>query len=359
MSLIHKLGQIDLNMLLSTLDIRADVTSAPEMSEFEMLVVMRSIVHWGAPAYSGRWNFKSRDLSVFHISPVVVKIQMPPTCVGGVVVARSPRMSDVRGSNLVTATGYALLMSSNKSETRVQCFLLVWTHRNNYARTGGRPFKREWCKYEQNTYPAKPQMQPNHSYAHRVPRASHPSRFYIVETERRSAVEELNVFASTGTFKSERYARPHIGVIGLKFCIVKTTISVLIADWSNDKIQIEAAMLSSELRFVEAHADVRNKNAQLHRDALILIESINLTVPGWLFSEIRPKLSSSNYSPRIFAARKHDHYDKEVSSVIVSSTEHYTHAVATIPRRPKTGFLFLGMQHLDAVLNFTSAVCSS
>ncbi|KAG5453728.1 Plasminogen activator inhibitor 1 [Clonorchis sinensis] len=37
-------------------------------------------------------------------------------------------------------------MSSNKSETRVQCFPLVWTHRSNYARTGGRPFKRE-CMY--------------------------------------------------------------------------------------------------------------------------------------------------------------------------------------------------------------------
>ncbi|KAG5449919.1 hypothetical protein CSKR_103644 [Clonorchis sinensis] len=87
-----------------------------------------------------------------------VKIQMRPTCVEGVVVTRSPRMSDDRGSNPSTATGYALLMSSNKSETRVQCFSLVWTHRNNYARTGGRQFKREWCEYEQNTYSAKPQI---------------------------------------------------------------------------------------------------------------------------------------------------------------------------------------------------------
>ncbi|GAA50325.1 retrovirus-related Pol polyprotein from type-1 retrotransposable element R2 [Clonorchis sinensis] len=91
-----------------------------------------------------------------------VKIQMRPTCVGGVVVTRSPRMSDIRGSDVRgsdpgTATGNALLMSSNKNETRVQCFPLVWTHRNNYARIGGRPFKREWCEYEQNTYPAKPQ----------------------------------------------------------------------------------------------------------------------------------------------------------------------------------------------------------
>ncbi|GAA52734.1 hypothetical protein CLF_108689 [Clonorchis sinensis] len=52
-----------------------------------------------------------------------VKIQMRPTCVGGVLGA-----------------------------TRVQCFPLVWTHRSNYAGTGGRPFKREWCEYEQNTY---------------------------------------------------------------------------------------------------------------------------------------------------------------------------------------------------------------
>ncbi|GAA33406.2 zinc finger protein [Clonorchis sinensis] len=65
-----------------------------------------------------------------------VKIQMRPACVGRVVVTRSPRMSHVRGSNPGTATGYALLISSNKSETRVQCFPLVWTHRNNYARTG-------------------------------------------------------------------------------------------------------------------------------------------------------------------------------------------------------------------------------
>ncbi|GAA49517.1 GTPase-activating rap/Ran-GAP domain-like protein 3 [Clonorchis sinensis] len=59
-------------------------------------------------------------------------------------------MSDVRGSDPGTATGYALLMSSNKSETRVQCFPLVLTHQNNYAKTGGRPFKREWCEYEHN-----------------------------------------------------------------------------------------------------------------------------------------------------------------------------------------------------------------
>ncbi|KAG5450101.1 hypothetical protein CSKR_102230 [Clonorchis sinensis] len=50
----------------------------------------------------------------------------------------------------IQASGYALLMSSNKSETRVQCFLLVGTHRNTYARTG-RPFKRKWCEYE-NSY---------------------------------------------------------------------------------------------------------------------------------------------------------------------------------------------------------------
>ncbi|KAG5448862.1 hypothetical protein CSKR_103490, partial [Clonorchis sinensis] len=92
---------------------------------------------------------------------IISDMTMRPTCVGGVVVTRSPRMSDVRGSHPGTATGYALLMGSNKSETRVQCFPLVWTHRNNYARTGGRPFKREWCEYEQNTYPAKPQMQLN------------------------------------------------------------------------------------------------------------------------------------------------------------------------------------------------------
>ncbi|KER29198.1 hypothetical protein T265_04131 [Opisthorchis viverrini] len=41
-------------------------------------------------------------------------------------------------------------MSSNKSETRVHCFPLVWTHRNNYARTGTRPFKRESIKKRPN-----------------------------------------------------------------------------------------------------------------------------------------------------------------------------------------------------------------
>ncbi|KER19412.1 hypothetical protein T265_11805 [Opisthorchis viverrini] len=47
------------------------------------------------------------------------------TCIGVVVVTRSHRVSDVRGWNPGTATGYALLMSSNKSETRVQCFPLT------------------------------------------------------------------------------------------------------------------------------------------------------------------------------------------------------------------------------------------
>ncbi|KER31790.1 hypothetical protein T265_02022 [Opisthorchis viverrini] len=71
------------------------------------------------------------SVNTFACSDVI--IQMCPTCVCGVVVTRSPRMSEVRGSNPGTAIGYALLMSSNKRETRVQCFPLVWTHRNNYA----------------------------------------------------------------------------------------------------------------------------------------------------------------------------------------------------------------------------------
>ncbi|GAA56928.1 hypothetical protein CLF_111847 [Clonorchis sinensis] len=84
-----------------------------------------------------------------HLSDV---IGVPDPSNDDPVVTRSPRMSDVRGSNPGTATGYALLMSSNKSETRVQCFPLVRTHRNNYARTGGRPFKREWCEYEHSVW---------------------------------------------------------------------------------------------------------------------------------------------------------------------------------------------------------------
>ncbi|GAA56351.1 hypothetical protein CLF_110695 [Clonorchis sinensis] len=77
---------------------------------------------------------------------------MRPECVGGVVVTTSPRTSYVRGSNPGAATGYALLMSSNKSETRVQCFPLVWTHRNGYAKTGERPFKRECAPYSPKPY---------------------------------------------------------------------------------------------------------------------------------------------------------------------------------------------------------------
>ncbi|KER31498.1 hypothetical protein T265_12966, partial [Opisthorchis viverrini] len=49
-----------------------------------------------------------------------VKIQISPACAGGVSVTSSPRMSDVRSSNSGTAIGYALLMNSNKSETRLQ-----------------------------------------------------------------------------------------------------------------------------------------------------------------------------------------------------------------------------------------------
>ncbi|KER32117.1 hypothetical protein T265_01738 [Opisthorchis viverrini] len=41
-------------------------------------------------------------------------------------ITRSPRMSDVRGSNSGTAIGYALLMSPNKSETRVRDYPHLW-----------------------------------------------------------------------------------------------------------------------------------------------------------------------------------------------------------------------------------------
>ncbi|KER26042.1 hypothetical protein T265_06620 [Opisthorchis viverrini] len=39
-------------------------------------------------------------------------------------------------------------ITADTRETPVQCFPLVWTHRNNYARTVTRLFKREWCGYE-------------------------------------------------------------------------------------------------------------------------------------------------------------------------------------------------------------------
>ncbi|GAA55766.1 hypothetical protein CLF_108947 [Clonorchis sinensis] len=116
----------------------SDVIGVPDLSNDDPVTVL--VVAIGRPT--------SQD----------VKIRMPPTCVGGVVVTRSPRMSGVRGSNPGTVTGCALLMSSNKSETRVQCFRLAWTHQNNYARTEERPLKREWGEYEQNTYPVKPQL---------------------------------------------------------------------------------------------------------------------------------------------------------------------------------------------------------
>ncbi|KAG5451889.1 hypothetical protein CSKR_111264 [Clonorchis sinensis] len=58
-----------------------------------------------------------------------------------------PRLSDVTGA---PDSSNDDPMSPTKSETRVQGFSLVWTHRNNYARTGERPFKREWFEYELN-----------------------------------------------------------------------------------------------------------------------------------------------------------------------------------------------------------------
>ncbi|KER27927.1 hypothetical protein T265_05132 [Opisthorchis viverrini] len=67
---------------------------------------------------SGKNQSHRSSVNTFACSDMIV--QMRPTCVGGVVVTRSPRMSDVRSSNSGTAIGYALLMSSNKSETRAQ-----------------------------------------------------------------------------------------------------------------------------------------------------------------------------------------------------------------------------------------------
>ncbi|KER27824.1 hypothetical protein T265_05186 [Opisthorchis viverrini] len=51
-----------------------------------------------------------------------VNFRMSPACAGRVVVTNLPRMSDVRISNPFIAIGYALLMSSNTSRTRVHRF---------------------------------------------------------------------------------------------------------------------------------------------------------------------------------------------------------------------------------------------
>ncbi|KER24378.1 hypothetical protein T265_07937 [Opisthorchis viverrini] len=56
---------------------------------------------------------------VITIARSDARIQVRPTCAGRIVVPRSPR---VRSSTPGTAIGYALLMSSNKSRTRIQCF---------------------------------------------------------------------------------------------------------------------------------------------------------------------------------------------------------------------------------------------
>ncbi|KER19496.1 hypothetical protein T265_15525, partial [Opisthorchis viverrini] len=76
------------------------------------------------------------------------------------------------GSNPGTAIGCALLMSSNKSETRVQSFpRLVWTHQNNYVRTIARPFKRECCDY---LFPKTPKLLCN------GPIINHPTKSHVL-----------------------------------------------------------------------------------------------------------------------------------------------------------------------------------
>ncbi|KER21042.1 hypothetical protein T265_10545 [Opisthorchis viverrini] len=67
-----------------------------------------------------KYDQPEEDVSENTFTRSDVRIQMRATCAGGIVVTRSPRMSGVRSSNPGTAIGYALLMSSNKSETRVQ-----------------------------------------------------------------------------------------------------------------------------------------------------------------------------------------------------------------------------------------------
>ncbi|GAA48358.1 hypothetical protein CLF_101510 [Clonorchis sinensis] len=72
-----------------------------------------------------RWRTLPTTAQQHATSGVDVKIQMRPTCAGGVVVTRLSGLSDVQSSKPGTAIGYALLMSSNKSKTRVQCFPLL------------------------------------------------------------------------------------------------------------------------------------------------------------------------------------------------------------------------------------------
>ncbi|KER31850.1 hypothetical protein T265_01940 [Opisthorchis viverrini] len=62
---------------------------------------------------------RNRNSVALEGAYAIVNLRWLVECVGGVVVTRSPRMSDVRGSNPGTVIGYAPLMSSNKSETRL------------------------------------------------------------------------------------------------------------------------------------------------------------------------------------------------------------------------------------------------
>ncbi|GAA54407.1 hypothetical protein CLF_102856 [Clonorchis sinensis] len=107
---------------------------------------------------------QSNRSSVNTFACLDVKIQMRPTWVRGVVVTSSSHVSDVRGSNPGTAIGNALLMSSNKSKTRVQCFPVVWSHKNNYARTGGRLYKREWFHVGFLRSVCRRQLRPNRNF---------------------------------------------------------------------------------------------------------------------------------------------------------------------------------------------------
>ncbi|GAA51976.1 hypothetical protein CLF_107162 [Clonorchis sinensis] len=96
----------------------------------EPQVQIRTIRVVCATLKNGKMDYRRRvadrhfvlDVSSPCLNGGQVFSSFPRSAYSVAVVKRSLRMSDVRGSNPGTVIGYALLMSSNKRETRVQCF---------------------------------------------------------------------------------------------------------------------------------------------------------------------------------------------------------------------------------------------
>ncbi|KER24884.1 hypothetical protein T265_07558 [Opisthorchis viverrini] len=69
-----------------------------------------------------KWYFRVFSLKVEHFRPLRRENQLRTACAGVLMVTRLPRMSDASSSNPSTTIGCTLLLSSNKSKTRVHCF---------------------------------------------------------------------------------------------------------------------------------------------------------------------------------------------------------------------------------------------